>query len=83
MAKKATGKTVKQLKQERTLAKSAFTKHANFLSRAAGNMTSRVNYKRSSKSSRLMRGVSVRAMTTTIPACWQILKLKKRAKKQS
>ena len=39
MAKEATGKTVKQLKQERTLAKSAFTKHANFLSRAAGNMT--------------------------------------------
>ena len=39
MAKEATGKTVKQMKQERTLAKSAFTKHANFLSRAAGNMT--------------------------------------------
>ena len=39
MAKEATGKTVKQLKQERMLAKSAFTKHANFLSRAAGNMT--------------------------------------------
>ena len=39
MAEEATGKTVKQLMQERTVAKCAFTKHGNFLSRAAGNMT--------------------------------------------
>ncbi|GAA6087259.1 uncharacterized protein LOC115149571 [Tachysurus ichikawai] len=34
MAKEILGKTVKELKQERTLAKGAFTKKANFLSRA-------------------------------------------------
>ncbi|XP_055768950.1 uncharacterized protein LOC129844827 [Salvelinus fontinalis] len=39
MAEEALGKTVKELKQERTLAKSAFTKQANFLSRGAKHMT--------------------------------------------
>ncbi len=38
MAEEALGKTVKQLKQERTLAKSAFTKLANYLSRGARSM---------------------------------------------
>ncbi len=39
MAENAFGKSVKQLKQERTLAKSTFTKLANFLSRGAQSMT--------------------------------------------
>ena len=39
MVEDAFGKSVKQLKQERTLAKSAFTKLANFLSRGAKSMT--------------------------------------------
>lgn len=39
MALEMFGKTVKQLKQERTMAKSAFTKQANFLSRGARHMT--------------------------------------------
>lgn len=39
MAEEALGKGVKQLKQERTIAKSAITKQANFLSWATGNMT--------------------------------------------
>jgi len=39
MAEEAFGKAVKQLKQERTLAKSAFTRQANFLSRGAKNLT--------------------------------------------
>lgn len=39
MAQEALGKAVKQLKQERTLAKSAFTKQANFLSSGVKYMT--------------------------------------------
>lgn len=39
MAEEATGKTIKQLKQERTSAKSAFTKLANYLNRAVGHLT--------------------------------------------
>lgn len=39
MAEEAFGKSVKQLKQEWTLAKSTFTKLANFLSRGARSMT--------------------------------------------
>ncbi len=38
MAKETLGKTVKQLRQERTLAKSAFTKQANYLSKGANGM---------------------------------------------
>lgn len=39
MAEEATGKTMKQLKQERTSAKAAYTKQANYLSRAVGHLT--------------------------------------------
>lgn len=39
MAEDAFGKSVKQLKQEQNLAKSAFTKLANFLNRGARSMT--------------------------------------------
>lgn len=39
MAQEALGKAVKQLKQETTLAKSAFTKQAKFLSRGAKHLT--------------------------------------------
>lgn len=38
MAEEAFGKSVKQLKQERTTAKSSFTKMANFILRGASNM---------------------------------------------
>lgn len=41
MAEEALGITVKELKQKRTLAKSTFTKQANFLSRVAKHMTKR------------------------------------------
>ncbi|KAM9709759.1 uncharacterized protein ACNS7B_023957 isoform 1-T1 [Menidia menidia] len=39
MAEEMFGKSVKQLKLDRTMAKSSFTKQANFLSRKASNMT--------------------------------------------
>jgi len=39
MTKEALGKTEKELKQERTLAKRAFTKQENFHSRGAQHMT--------------------------------------------
>ena len=41
MAEQALGRTVKELKQRRTLAKRVFTKQANFLSRGAKHMTKR------------------------------------------
>ncbi len=39
MAEDALGKSVDQLKKERTVARSSFTKQANFLSRSASDMT--------------------------------------------
>lgn len=39
MAEEAFGKTVDQLKRERTVAKGSFTKQANFLRRSASAMT--------------------------------------------
>lgn len=41
MAEEALGKTVQQLKQERTSAKSAFTRQAKYLSTSAGKLTRR------------------------------------------
>lgn len=38
----ADGKTVKQLQQNRTTAKTAFTKQANYLSQTVGNMVQHV-----------------------------------------
>lgn len=58
MAKETLGKTVKQLKQERTLAKSAFTKQANYLSKAAAGMIKHELQEEFSKLSSLARNVS-------------------------
>lgn len=58
MASEALGKTVKQLKQERTLAKSAFTKQANYLSRAADVMIKQELQEEFCKLSGLARRVS-------------------------
>lgn len=58
MAKETLGKTVKQLKQERTLAKSAFTKQANYLSKAADGMIKDELQEEFSKLSSLARYVS-------------------------
>lgn len=58
MAKETLGKTVKQLKQERTLAKTAFTKQANYLSRAADDMIKHELQEEFSKLSSLARNVS-------------------------
>jgi len=58
MAKETLGKTVKQLKQERTLAKSAFTKQANYLSKAANEMIKDELQEEFSKLSSLARHVS-------------------------
>lgn len=61
MAEEAFGKTVKQLKQERTLAKSAFTKLANFLSREAQSMTEselREEFKKLTSEARYVSGAN-------------------------
>lgn len=58
MAKETLGKTVKQLKQERTLTKAAFTKQANYLSRAADGMIKHELQEEFSKLSSLARNVS-------------------------
>ncbi len=58
MAKETLGKTVKQLRQERTLAKSAFTKQANYLSKAADGMIKDELQEEFSKLSSLARYVS-------------------------
>lgn len=77
MAEEALGKGVKQLKHERTIAKSAFTKQANFLSWAAGNMT-----KSELQEAFKVLTSHVRQMMITVLAYWQIvLKLERRAKK--
>lgn len=57
MAKETFGKTVKQLKQERTLAKSAFTRQANYLSKAAAGMIKHELQEEFSKLSSLARSV--------------------------
>lgn len=58
MAEETLGKAVKQLKQNRTLAKSALTKQANYLSKDAGNMAKRVLQEEFNKLSSLSRQVS-------------------------
>lgn len=58
MAKETLGKTVKQLKQERTLAKSAFTKQANYLNKASDGMIKHELLEEFSKLSSLARHVS-------------------------
>lgn len=58
MVKETLKKTVKQLKQERTLAKTAFTKQANYLSRAANSMIEHKLQVKFSKLSSLARHVS-------------------------
>lgn len=58
MAKETLGKTVKQLKQERTLAKSTFTKQANYLNKAADGMIKHELQEEFSKLSSLARNVS-------------------------
>ncbi|XP_067280641.1 uncharacterized protein [Pseudorasbora parva] len=58
MAKETLGKTVKQLKQERTVAKSPFTKQANYLSKAAAEMIKHELQEEFSKLSSLARNVS-------------------------
>lgn len=59
MAKETVGKTVKQLKQERALAQTAFTKQANYLSRAADSMVKHELQEEFSKLSFLARRVSI------------------------
>lgn len=58
MAKEILGKTVKQLKQERTLTKAAFTKQANYLSRSADSIIKRDLQEEFSKLNSLARHVS-------------------------
>ncbi|KAM7366748.1 hypothetical protein PAMP_014698 [Pampus punctatissimus] len=79
MVKETPGKAIKQLKQERTLAKTAFTKQANYLSRAAKSMS----YKRSSASSVHWLGMSVMQMMSTGLAYWRIMKLELMRTKKS
>lgn len=59
MAKETLWKTVKQLKQERALAKIAFTKQANYLSRAADSMVKHELQEEYSKLNFLARCVSI------------------------
>lgn len=58
MAEEATGRTIKQLKQERTSAKIAFTKLANYLTRAIRHLTKSELQKEYSELSSIARDVS-------------------------
>ncbi|KAG7470251.1 hypothetical protein JOB18_004401 [Solea senegalensis] len=58
MAEEAFGKTVKQLKQERTSANGAFTKQANYLSKAADGLVKHELQEEFNKPSSLARCVS-------------------------
>ena len=82
MVEEALGKSVKQLKQERTSAKSAFTKQANYLSKAADGLVKH-ELKRSSTSSAPWQDVSAMQMMTTGLVYWQRLKQELRRMKKS
>lgn len=58
MAKETLGKTVKQLKQNRTSARTAFTKQANYLSKALGNLAKNALQEEFNKLRSLARQVS-------------------------
>lgn len=59
MVKETVGKTVQQLKQEKALAKTAFTKQANYLSRAADSLVKHELQEEFNKLSFLARCVSI------------------------